>query len=126
MQPHEEWLFKADHDLKSAGLLLASEYKLLDAAIYHTQQCAEKSLKAVLSFHKRRIGKTHSLMNLLEVCIGIDEQYQSIYDDCVFLDPFSTLYRYPEGDLLPEEIEVREAISAATKIYERVTAGLAL
>ena len=44
MKPHEEWLFKADQDLKSAQLLYDSPENLLDIAVYHCQQCAEKAL----------------------------------------------------------------------------------
>jgi HEPN domain-containing protein len=45
MKPHEEWLFKAAQDIESARVLLDSKNSLFDIAIYHTQQCAEKSLK---------------------------------------------------------------------------------
>ena len=41
MKPHEEWLYKAEHDLESSEFLLTSSNPLLDIAIYHTQQCAE-------------------------------------------------------------------------------------
>jgi len=58
MKPHEEWLFKADHDLKSAKFSLSSIDPLYDIAIYHTQQCAEKSLKAVLAFQKKKSIKS--------------------------------------------------------------------
>ncbi len=49
MKPHKEWLFKAEHDLKSAELLLQSVEPLYDIIVYHTQQCAEKALKAYLT-----------------------------------------------------------------------------
>ena len=34
MKPQDEWLFKADHDLKSAEYLLGSPSGLYDASIY--------------------------------------------------------------------------------------------
>ncbi|MCF7799915.1 HEPN domain-containing protein [Candidatus Babeliales bacterium] len=40
MQNHEKWLFKAKSDLKTSKVLLRED--LLDTALYHTQQCAEK------------------------------------------------------------------------------------
>jgi len=43
MQKHEEWLFIATIDLESARLL-GSQENLIPTALYHTQQCAEKSL----------------------------------------------------------------------------------
>lgn len=47
MEIHEEWLFKANSDLESAKVLLKNN--LLDTAIYHTQQSAEKALKGYLA-----------------------------------------------------------------------------
>lgn len=34
MKPHEEWLFKAENDIKSAEFLLTSVDPLYDIAIY--------------------------------------------------------------------------------------------
>jgi len=45
MQKHEHWLFIAEEDLDSAKILLAES---LMTALFHIQQCAEKSLKAYL------------------------------------------------------------------------------
>ena len=41
-----DWLTHADHDLRSARALAALADPLLDRAIYHCQQAAEKSVKA--------------------------------------------------------------------------------
>ena len=40
----EQWLYKAEQDLGSAQHLLAGQF--YGTAIYHTQQAAEKALKA--------------------------------------------------------------------------------
>jgi len=48
MKQHEEWLLKAENDLLSAKKLIAGDNPILDTAVYHTQQCAEKSLKGFL------------------------------------------------------------------------------
>ncbi len=68
MKLHEEWLFKAENDLESAKILLNSKKPLYDIAIYHTQQCAEKSLKAYLTFKKMEIEKIHNLILLTNFC----------------------------------------------------------
>ena len=116
MLPHKEWLFKADHDLKSSQILLKAEEPLLDIAIYHTQQCGEKALKAFLAYHRKEISRTHRLKTLLEDCRKIDGTLDSIIEECIFLEPFATLYRYPEGELLPKREEVEEAIINANSI----------
>jgi len=48
MKQHNEWLSKAQNDLRSAKKLISDEDPIYDTAIYHAQQCAEKSLKAFL------------------------------------------------------------------------------
>jgi HEPN domain-containing protein len=120
MKPHEEWLFKAEHDIKSADLLLKGQEPLYDVAIYHAQQCAEKSLKSFLAFREKEISKIHNLLILLEECVEIDSRFNEIYEDCIYLNPYATLYRYPEGDLMPERDEVESAIHKAKKVMNFV------
>lgn len=124
MLPHEEWLFKAGNDLESAKYLLTSEKKLYDIIVYHCQQSAEKSLKAFLAYNRQELNKTHDLKTLLDECKDILPQFNDILDDCIFLNPFATLYRYPEGDLTPSLEEVEKAISTAEKIISFVTENI--
>lgn len=84
MKPHEEWIFKAENDLASSSYLLSSPEPLFDIAIYHTQQCAEKSLKAYLTFKQKEIENTHNLKMLVEICSGIDNNFNDLIDDCIF------------------------------------------
>jgi len=119
MKPHEEWLVKALHDLKSANLLF-TDADLYDTAIYHTQQCAEKSLKGFLAFKEKEIPKTHSLKVLLIGCSEIDEDFKILTDEAMLISPFATEFRYPGEQLSPEFNDVQDAIIAATKIYDFV------
>ena len=120
MKPHEEWLFKAEHDLASSSYLLSAPDPLFDISIYHTQQCAEKSLKAYLTFKEKEIENTHNLKMLVEICIKIDNEFDKLIDDCIFLNPYATLYRYPQGDLMPSEESVLKAIKTSQKILSFV------
>lgn len=43
-----DWLIRARQDLKAAHVLAAGPEPLLDTAIYHCQQAAEKAVKAWL------------------------------------------------------------------------------
>ncbi len=122
MKPHEEWLFKAENDYESAKYLLTSPKPLFDIAAYHTQQCAEKSLKAYLAFCGQEIDRTHNLKMLAESCALIDKTFCELIDDCILLNPYATLYRYPEGDLMPEKSTIVAALSVSLKIYNYVKA----
>ncbi|KKQ32270.1 MAG: HEPN domain protein [candidate division TM6 bacterium GW2011_GWF2_37_49] len=69
MSEHNDWLFKAKSDLKSAKKLSKDDDETLDTAAYHTQQCVEKTLKAFLVFNNRVPPRTHDLEKLLELCV---------------------------------------------------------
>ena len=96
MKPHEEWLLKAENDLKSAIKLNSGNDPITDTAIYHTQQCVEKSLNAYLAYHDYEIDKTHQLKTLLNGCISIDSDFEQLTPEANYLSPFATLYRYPD------------------------------
>ncbi len=120
MKPHEEWLYKAENDIESAKYLLSSPKPLFDIAVYHTQQCAEKSLKAFLAFSEKEIDRTHNLKMLSEICAEIDESFNNLIDDCISLSPYATLYRYPDGELMPARSSVIDAVASAEKIMDFV------
>ena len=71
MPKHSLWIRKSSSDLRAAKVLLKEN--ILDAAIYHTQQCAEKALKGYLSCTNKKILKTHDLVVLVEYCIDQDK-----------------------------------------------------
>jgi HEPN domain-containing protein len=55
------WLTKAQHDLASARVLAASTPPLLDTAIYHCQQTAEKAVKGYLAFCDQEFERVHDI-----------------------------------------------------------------
>ncbi len=117
MKPHDEWLFKAKHDLESSKFLYIEKKDLFDISIYHTQQCAEKSLKAFLAYKEQELEKTHNLIILVNICISLDSDFENFQEAAIYLNPYSTLFRYPEGDLMPTIEETDKAIKIADKIY---------
>ena len=77
MKPHEEvirrimneWLRKADDDLKLVEHLISDGTVFSNAIAYHSQQAAEKYLKAFLTFRQVAFPKTHDLDELLDPSI---------------------------------------------------------
>ena len=124
MKPHEEWMAKAAHDLEAAKRLIDNEEPLTDAAIYHTQQCAEKALKAFLAFHEHETEKTHDLKILLDICSKFDCAFDQLKIEASFINPFATMFRYPGAEMCPDIDTVCEAIDAAEKIYDFVLARI--
>jgi len=92
----------------------------LDIAIFHTQQCAEKALKAFLVFREQPIDKTHNLDLLNSYYHLLDPDFMAIQEAALFLRPFATAYRYPEGELEPSPTKVEKAIESAQAILRFV------
>ncbi len=111
MNPHEEWLFKADRDLKGAiGMV---DLKLEDLAVYHAQQCAEKALKGYLVFSSIPLVKSHDLGRLLSLCVDLDSDFLDIQDALQSLDGLDTRFRYPDAHLVPDENTTKETLECA-------------
>lgn len=116
MKLHEVWLKKAENDLKSAEKLSDINEPILDTAIYHTQQCAEKALKAYLSYKQQPLQKTHDIEYLVELCGKLESRFNELLDDAEMLTPYNAVFRYPGTTLEPSNEEVAEAIEKASKI----------
>ena len=118
MTSTQAWIYKAKNDLKSAQKLLAGDDPIMDTAIYHTQQCAEKALKGYLAFRNQPLKKTHDIELLVEFCSKIDNDFEKLYDCSENLTPYATAFRYPDIYLEPDYDEVYEAIDMAREILE--------
>jgi HEPN domain-containing protein len=56
------WFRFAKDDLEAAQYLMKMPKRKLEIICYHSQQCAEKSLKALLALHDQDIPHTHDLL----------------------------------------------------------------
>lgn len=123
-----QWLLKADHDLRSAKCLMTGDgdEPLLDTAVYHCQQAAEKALKAFLTAHGVAFPKIHLLSPLLYLCGDIDETFLQLSDAAELLTPLATEFRYPGDIMEPEAAEADEAYTAAQQVTNFVLNALKL
>jgi len=91
-----EWVDKAEGDLTTASReLRARKSPNYDASCFHAQQIAEKYLKACLQENGLPIPYTHSLIDLLALCLKTDPTFIFIRPDLVSLDGYAVRYRYP-------------------------------
>jgi HEPN domain-containing protein len=114
-----EWLQKAHHDLRSARRLMQPA-PILDTAVYHCQQAAEKALKGYLTSHDVTVQKTHDLTVLLTQCVDFDTRFTVLYDACDILTPYGTAFRYPGSEFLPEIEDAEAALVLANDIVDFV------
>lgn len=113
-----QWLIKADHDLRSAERLITGTPPLLDTAVYHCQQAAEKALKAYLTLKDSPFQKIHILSVLIEQCLEFDSSFERIRDVADILTPFATAFRYPGDVLEPEPADAEEAYRLANQVLD--------
>ncbi len=62
------WLRYAAEDLQVAERVLANAPPFVRHALFHSQQAAEKALKAFLTWHDHPFRKTHDLKVLGKLC----------------------------------------------------------
>jgi len=70
VQDYKNWLELAKSDLLTANLILENKDILSSISIYHSHQCVEKSLKAILIKNNEAIPKIHNLNFLLNKATG--------------------------------------------------------
>ncbi len=82
---------------------------------YHAQQCAEKSLKAVLVLQGIDFPYTHDLSRLIRLCPK-DASWIPVATKAESLTIYAAATRYPGGEL---EVTRREAV-ASVKVASRL------
>lgn len=119
-----EWLNSASGDLETIEEIIDNS-NLTHIVAFHSQQCIEKSIKAVLELYEVDIPKTHSILKLSRLA----ENYFDI-EDKEMADELDKLYidtRYPgEFGLLPDGKPTCDKAAVlymfAKKIYDKVDA----
>jgi HEPN domain-containing protein len=112
------WLKKARRDLLSAKRLTRGIDPYLDTAIYHSQQCIEKSIKGWLVYHDQSFEKTHDLRLLVTLASEIEPKFTDWFNVAEQMSPYATAYRYPGEVLEPTEEEFQQALKSAEKFYD--------
>ncbi|MEW6241983.1 MAG: HEPN domain-containing protein [Chloroflexota bacterium] len=112
-----EWIAKAEGDFATAGReLRARKAPNYDSACFHSQQCAEKYLKAFLQKHNKRIPKIHDLIELMRLCQQVDASFEMLRADLIEVERYAVRFRYP-GDFA-EKDEAKAAYHATRVIRE--------
>ena len=116
----ESWLTKARNDLTSAQVLGTNPVPLLDTAIYHCQQAAEKAIKGFLVFADQHFPRTHDIETLINLAIPHEGRFLAWLDAGRQLTPYATLYRYPGPFANPDRHQFDQAFISAKQLYQFV------
>lgn len=118
-----EWVAKAEGDYTTAGReLRARRAPNYDAVCFHAQQAAEKYLKAYLQQNRTNPPRTHSRIDLLELCIPLDSGFAFQRDLLLQLERYAVRYRYP-GESADRD-EARMTLRTVAKVRAFVRAKL--
>jgi len=116
------WLREAREELECASILFQNQkYR---GVCFHSQQCVEKGLKALLLERGKRPSRTHDIVDLLNLAIADRWAVDLPMDEAVFLN---SVYRgrYPtEEGLLPHGEATHDDARRSLQAAESVMASL--
>jgi len=122
----QDWVKKAEGDFRTAvresKVTKQSNY---DGVCYHSQQCAEKYLKAFRVFAGKPYKRIHALIPLLEDCIEIDSAFEFIRDQCDDITGID-LFRYPSDFAIVEDAELALRSARIIRKFVRNKLGLSI
>ena len=112
-----KWLRQAAKDRSAAQVLVGPEPS---RSVFHSQQAAEKAIKAFLAFHQIPFRKTHDLADLGLQCASVDPSLEAILREVADLTDYASAFRYPDAPYEPDADEAARALAAATELSEEI------
>lgn len=124
MKPPEEirdefvrqWLLKAEEDLNAAKSLLTYGTTFLSTVCFHSQQAAEKFLKAYLTFRQVEFPKTHDIDEILDLIAPVNNKLSESLRDTIVLTNYGVGVRYPSEFPNVTSSDAKQAIQMAEKV----------
>lgn len=119
------WLKDTGEELETAVIL--QEHQKHRGACFHSQQCLEKGLKALILERGKRPERTHDILELLNKVKELEWRLEFPVDDAIFLN---SVYRgrYPTDEgLLPQgepSAEDAQKAVAISKTFVELLKGL--
>ena len=114
------WLLKASRDLMAAEADINYSPPLVEDALFHCQQAAEKSMKAFLTAHDSVFRRTHDLDELAIACESIDHSLVEVLGPARDLTVFAWEFRYPGDFAEPPLEEVQEYLALANRVFQTI------
>ena len=115
-----QWLLKAEEDLNAAKSLLSHGKTFLSTVCFHSQQAAEKYLKAFLTRHQVEFPKTHDIGELLDLIDPIDGSLSDSLRDTVALTDYGVGVRYPSDSPSVTVSDAQQAVQLAEKVRKSI------
>jgi len=120
-----EWVEKAEGDFLTAQ----REYRArkspnYDAVCFHSQQCVEKYLKALLQESSIAFGKTHDLAVLLNLLLATHPAWSVYLPTMRTLSVYAVEFRYP--GITADKAMAKSALSLCREFRKQTRTELGL
>jgi HEPN domain-containing protein len=120
-----EWISKAEDDFHVAQMSYrARKHPSYDASAFHSQQCAEKYLKARLEEGGITFARTHDLLALHQNVLVIEPAWIVLQPFLIFLNPFAVAYRYP--GISATKVDAKDALRNCREVRRIIRTALGL
>jgi HEPN domain-containing protein len=114
------WLVKASKDLRAAAFEFGATPPFLEDIAFHSQQAAEKALKAFLTWHGRPFRKTHNLVELGQACVALEPTFENLLRHAAPLTEYAWRFRYPGDPEEPTYHETQSALAIARDVFQAI------
>ena len=120
----KQFLMRAHDDLRLSEIVMREPEPVYWAVAFHAQQCAEKALKSLLTFHDIRAGKTHNIDDLLKLSLPVLPALDKFKEQANTLTAYAVDSRYPAPYEDVTKKEATKAVEIARNIFESVLKAL--
>jgi HEPN domain-containing protein len=120
----KSWFTEAANDLRAVAHEFSAEPPVLVGIVFHCQQAAEKAMQGFLTWHDRPLRKTHSLEEIGDQCLRIDQTRKPLVGRAVPLTDYAWKFCYPGEPEEPSLSESQDAFTLAREVYEAILSRL--
>ncbi len=121
----KQWVTKAERDLLPAEWELTFPDPVTESVCFHSQQAAEKYLKAYLIQCGMPFTKTHEIGELITKFQGVDPTVVALREEADKLTDYAVQIRYPDELYAPSIEDAQEALRIARKIKDLILPKIA-
>ena len=114
------WLLRTSEDLRAGRHDLTAIPPLLNDVAFHAQQCAEKSMKALLVHRQRPFRKTHNLTELGHAVVTLEPSLTELMKRASLMTEFAWRFRYPGEQASASWDDATDALDTAAAVLDAI------
>jgi HEPN domain-containing protein len=113
------WYEKADEDFLAAEVVIDASPLLYDVSAFHSQQAAEKYIKAFLAFNEIMPPKVHNIKELIDLAVRFDASFEAIRE-AESLSKYAVRSRYPDDFDIDTKEQALKILGVARSVKDFV------